>query len=228
MWLDSGWNFAPALNFCQTTGVAQESSAPYSPNNQPCPSVSSTLKITAWSQVLTMDDRKNVLASKGPVVGGLAVYSDFFDYKSGVYRHRTGDLEGYHAISVVGYDDAQSCWICKNSWGPGWGDAGYFRMAYGDESGMDTQFAFYDVDLKCPDEGPPPPPDDCRQYVPFLVRVLTAARTNPRLRACLAYYICRMGRRPLCSSSQIQIVRLVLAILRRCPQYLEPFCRALR
>src|SRR5206468_3305820 len=42
-----------------------------------------------------------------------------------------------HCVSVVGYDDVAGCWICKNSWGPGWGDRGFFRIAYG-EVGIDA------------------------------------------------------------------------------------------
>ena len=31
---------------------------------------------------------------------------------------------------IVGYDDSHSQFICRNSWGTGWGLAGYFMMPY--------------------------------------------------------------------------------------------------
>jgi C1A family cysteine protease len=37
---------------------------------------------------------------------------------------------GGHAVMAVGYDDDDTVFICRNSWGPGWGDAGYFYMPY--------------------------------------------------------------------------------------------------
>jgi C1A family cysteine protease len=219
---DTGWNFAPALDFVKNTGVCEEASFPYTPVNQPCkPGLVPYVKITAWTSVLAVADRKNVIATKGPVVGGFAVFADFFSYTSGVYRHTSGDLRGYHAISVVGYDDAAGCWICKNSWGAGWGDAGFFRIGYG-ECLIDTQFAAYDIDVTCP-----APTVDCRRYIPYLQRVLRSARLDPRLRACLRYYVCRIGMRPRCTAAQLRVVKIVLMILRRCPQYRRPFCRAL-
>ena len=75
---------------------------------------------------------KDWIASRGAVTGCFLVYDDFFAYRSGVYRHVSGALAGGHCVAIIGYDDAQSCWICKNSWGPGWGDAGFFRIAYGE------------------------------------------------------------------------------------------------
>lgn len=222
---DSGWNFTPALDFCKNTGVGLESDFPYTDSNQPCRNISSHVTLSSWRRILSVNERKSSLASKGPVVGGLAIYSDFYNYSSGVYRRTPGaNLEGYHAVCVVGYDDGQDCWICKNSWGPGWGDSGYFRIGYG-EAEMDTDFAFYEVELECP--APAPQPDECQNYVPFLQRVLTVARTDWRLRACLRYYICRRGYRPYCGSREIQIVRYVYQILQRCPQYRDPFCRLL-
>jgi len=220
---DTGWDFGPALDFCKQTGVANDADFPYTPGNQPCKQgLAAYAKISGWTQIAAIPDRKTVLATKGPVVGGLAVYQDFFSYRSGVYRHTQGALAGYHAVSVVGYDDSQSCWICKNSWNTTWGDNGWFRIGYG-ECGMDSQFFFYDMDAICPG----PPTDDCKQYVAVLVRILQAARVNAALRACLRYYVCGIGPRPRCSASQIAVVKAVLAILKRCPQYRKPFCRAL-
>jgi hypothetical protein len=221
----SGWNFPPALDFCKTTGVAVESAFPYTPGDQPCkPGLAPYVKITEWSAIYSIEDRKSVIAAKGPVVAGMAVYDDFYSYRTGVYRHATGALVGYHAVSVVGYDDAQQCWIAKNSWGPGWGDNGWFRIGYG-EAEMETSFAFYDADVPCPK---PEPVDKCSQYLPILARTRQLARTNPRLRACLAYYVCGQGSRPSCTPRQMRLVRAIAAILRRCPQYRKAFCRGLR
>jgi C1A family cysteine protease len=221
---DTGWNFPPALDFCKNTGVGLESSFPYTPGNQPCKAgVPIYVKIDNWTSVLPIVDRKNILATKGPMVAGMAVFQDFMSYTSGVYHHVSGSLLGYHAISVVGYDDAQKCWICKNSWNATWGESGFFRIGYG-ECSIDTQFAFYDIDVKCTR---PTPTDDCASYVPALRRVLIAARTNSSLRACLRYYVCGRGRRPHCSDAILRVVKAVILILRRCPQYRRPFCQAL-
>ena len=34
-------------------------------------------------------------------------------------------------VEVIGYDDGTGSWICKNSWGTGWGEGGFFEIAYG-------------------------------------------------------------------------------------------------
>jgi C1A family cysteine protease len=145
----SGWSFPSALNFAQTTGVGEESCFPYPAKNTPCKPCPPYVKLTSWSQVLTVADRKNILATKGPMVGGMAVYQDFSSYTRGVYKHVSGALRGYHCIMIAGYDDTQQCWICKNSWGTNWGDHGWFKIGYG-ECQIDTNIAFYDINLNCP------------------------------------------------------------------------------
>jgi hypothetical protein len=84
------------------------------------------------------------------LLAGMAVFNDFFAYSSGVYTKTAGSgLAGYHCITVVGYDDAQQCWILKNSWGAGWGDGGYVRIKYGQADVLiDTSWSFYSVAIQ--------------------------------------------------------------------------------
>jgi len=204
--------------------VAREASWPYQPNDQPCQSqIPIVGKITSWKRALTMNERFESLARVGPMVAGLAIYQDFYQYQSGIYERTTNTLSGYHAVSVVGYDKTKKYWICKNSWGPSWGENGYFRIRFG-QAEIDTQFPFYEVQLNCWERER----SDCQRYVPYLVRVIRAARSNARFRACLQYYVCRRGGRPpSCPASYFRVIRSVHAILRRCPQYRRPFCAAL-
>ena len=37
---------------------------------------------------------------------------------------------GGHEVLMVGYDDATRLFKIRNSWGPGWGQHGYFQMPY--------------------------------------------------------------------------------------------------
>jgi len=66
-----------------------------------------------------------------PIATGLLVFDDFMSYKGGVYEHVSGPLVGAHAITLIGWDDAQQCWIGKNSWGTLWGESGFFKIKWG-------------------------------------------------------------------------------------------------
>jgi C1A family cysteine protease len=218
----SGWNFEPALEHCRVTGVVREADLPYTDVDRDCPAgLSPWFKISGWSSQLSVDDRKAQIV-KGPVVGGLAVYDDFYYYSSGVYaKTPSAKFEGYHAVCVVGYDDAARCWICKNSWGAGWGTSGFFRIKYG-EAEMDTSFAFYAPEVPCP------PADGCARYAEYLDRVLARAASNASLRRALRYYVCGRGSRPYSLSASVRAVVLdVRAVLKACPAYRASFCARL-
>lgn len=220
----NGWNFPPALNYCQNTGVAADANFPYTPGNQPCKTgVPVEFKINSWQSVLSMADRKNIIATKGPVVAGMQVFQDFYSYRQGVYKHVTGGSVGYHAISVVGYDDNQGCWICKNSWNTTWGDNGWFKIGYG-ECGIDSQFPFYDINLTCP----LPPIPDCSRYLPLLKQVLVLAQNNSLLRRCLRRHVCGKISIPFyCPPNYLAIANAVNRVLQICPQYRKPFCNVI-
>jgi C1A family cysteine protease len=75
---------------------------------------------------------KTYIAANGPLVTAFIIYSDFYNYKKGVYRPSSSATPGVgHAVSVVGYNDNTGAWRCINSWGTGWGDHGFFDIAYG-------------------------------------------------------------------------------------------------
>ena len=71
----------------------------------------------------------------GPIESGFYVYSDFKDYKSGVYqRGKHTQLLGGHAVKIIGWgkENDTEYWIVANSWGETWGENGYFRIAFGE------------------------------------------------------------------------------------------------
>ncbi len=65
---------------------------------------------------------------------GFTVYEDFFNYKSGVYRHVSGAVAGGHAVVLLGWGNGY--WIAQNSWGSSWGENGFFKIAL-HECGID-------------------------------------------------------------------------------------------
>lgn len=142
----SGWNFEPALQQAKTTGVGQEINFKYEPKDLPCQMIPITVKVSQWSKITAMNARKLAIATDGPVIAGMRVFSDFFSYGSGIYKHATGGFEGLHAVAVVGYNDPAGYWIVKNSWDTDWGEDGYVQMAYG-ECGIDSEFPFFDPEV---------------------------------------------------------------------------------
>lgn len=116
-------------------GIVTESVYPYTSGGGTtgtCKSVSGNkYSINGYSSCSSDSAIKSALDKGYAVNTGMKVYDDFRYYKSGVYKYTTGSYLGGHAVVIVGYDDGNSCWIIKNSWGTGWGESGYFRMAYG-------------------------------------------------------------------------------------------------
>ena len=81
------------------------------------------------------------LVSRGPLAVSFEVHPDFMHYDGGVYRY-SGVASHFnpfhltnHAVLLVGYGvDASTSlpyWIVENSWGPKWGEDGFFRIVRG-------------------------------------------------------------------------------------------------
>lgn len=76
----------------------------------------------------------NALASTGPIPTTIAVNTPFMSYTKGVINPATAcDVAVNHAVLLVGYGKdsttGQNFWLVKNSWGPTWGENGYFRLS---------------------------------------------------------------------------------------------------
>ena len=127
----SGWWPSSALDELLHSGAVHEEEAVAGLAG--VPGDGGRVRITGY-QTLTGDPRsiKRWIVQRGPVVVCMLVHEDFFSYRTGIYRHLIGELAGGHCIAIVGYDDRDGYWICKNSWGTDWGEQGFFRIAYGE------------------------------------------------------------------------------------------------
>lgn len=142
---DGGNTVEDTLNYAENKGVCIEDDDPYTSGeageDKAC-GLSRKLnpiiyKLSTWVPVTDVAEMKTLLMA-GPLVGCMDVHQSFMNYLDGVYHSlgRKDPMIGGHCIAVVGYDDSKNAWICRNSWGTGWGIQGYFYIQYGD-SGID-------------------------------------------------------------------------------------------
>jgi hypothetical protein len=144
-----GWYISSALNYLQQYGTPDEACSPYraqsgsSACSNSCPDWQSRVfKISSWNWINTNPSSIEAALMNGPLVAGFTVYADFYNgYRSGVYHwDHVSQAVGGHAIVIVGYDQPGQYWIVKNSWGTNWGEAGYFRIGFG-EAGIESSVA---------------------------------------------------------------------------------------
>lgn len=97
-------------------------------------------KSSQASQLMTIEGMQTAIMKTGPLAVSFTVYGDFPTYKSGVYTHKSGQMLGGHAVSMVGWGEENGTpyWLIKNSWNEQWGDGGFFKIARGtDECGIE-------------------------------------------------------------------------------------------
>jgi C1A family cysteine protease len=83
----------------------------------------------------TINNIKHAVASGRPVILGFKVTADFEKLRDNKdWRTHKWDINaesrGGHAVVIIGYDDACQRFLIQNSWGPAWGDGGFFGVPY--------------------------------------------------------------------------------------------------
>ncbi len=79
------------------------------------------------NEPIDLDTVKGALAGQhgNPVIVSWLVYENFTRLQANeTYRGPAGPKQGYHAITVVGYDEERQAFKLINSWGRDWADGG--------------------------------------------------------------------------------------------------------
>ncbi|MHB8155093.1 MAG: C1 family peptidase [Candidatus Omnitrophota bacterium] len=121
-------------------GVCHESFWPYVAAKRTLPRAGADkdalkFKIKAYARIKSELEMKRSLLVNGPFIAGVEVFKSWFTKKvesSGLVpmpKLKEGSVGG-HAICIVGYDEKMKIFKFKNSWGVGWGSAGYGYLPY--------------------------------------------------------------------------------------------------
>ena len=139
---DSGAQIRDGIKTVATTGACDETLWPYDIttfSHKPpakCYAAAKGERAINYSRVAqTLTGMKGCLAAGFPIVFGFTVYDSFERPQVAstcvVPMPAAGEsVLGGHCVVVVGYDDASQRFTIRNSWGAGWGMAGYATMPY--------------------------------------------------------------------------------------------------
>jgi C1A family cysteine protease len=130
-------NIFEALKFVEERGLAREECMKYiaRPGNckyeEKCP-----MDLRVFVKDIQTFNKEGFLMQElftGPVIASFEMYSDFYHYTGGIYKHTSGYYVSKHSVLIVGYSRGgnEDYWIAKNTFGFGWGEGGYFKIPFG-------------------------------------------------------------------------------------------------
>ncbi|NCO39312.1 MAG: C1 family peptidase [Armatimonadetes bacterium] len=131
--VDAGSCIHDALNLLTEQGCVSLATMPYSDRDyrtqpsQAARTEAQQYRLLSWAKLDRIDDAtfQGHLAQGQAVMLGIEVYDNFYRFKgSQVLQGQAGNLLGYHAIALVGYDRNRTAYLLQNSWGTDWGDKG--------------------------------------------------------------------------------------------------------
>lgn len=150
----SGGQLPAAWKYLQNTGIVTDTCFPYTAGGGTAPACpNKCVDSESWNQAKVkasssyaingVTNMQKEIMTNGPIQVAFKVYKSFMSYKTGVYKKHWYEVvpEGGHAVKMVGWgtDNGADYWKVANSWDITWGEAGFFRIARGnDEGGIET------------------------------------------------------------------------------------------
>jgi cathepsin B len=190
-----GGTLPAAWDYIQANGLVSDSSDPYtsgdgSCNNTcvpSCPSRDSPKKCPVQYSNLNSDQEiQAAVMFAGAVEVGFFVMADFLNYKGGIFHSTSKQTLGGHAVKIVGWgrEGTQFYWIVQNSWGPAWGEDGFFRIdnwKEDNESSIAIGGGWACVQGATPaPPSPPPSPSSCDDIVSYCKQYDTHAKCQAK------------------------------------------------
>ncbi|MES2429421.1 MAG: Ig-like domain-containing protein [Bacteroidota bacterium] len=136
----SGTNYTNLLELMKNQGVPTWQSMPYSSTNGCTLMPTSTqyadaanYKISSYISIANTDQTaiKSRIVSNHPVMVYCTIDQAFYDLMPGMIWNTKVSTYGFpHSLAIVGYDDSKKAYLAMNSWGTGWGDAGFCWVDY--------------------------------------------------------------------------------------------------
>lgn len=176
-----GGFFDAAQIFVSPGSVRESGYKAYNAKKETCGSATPFTKAADWRYVArdensrpSVDEMKAAMMTYGPLSVGVAAGSSWNNYSGGIYT-ACSNKQLNHAVQIVGW--GETYWIMRNSWGTGWGEKGFMRIAFKDASGQPcdgigeaANFYVYSGSPEPtptpgptpePTPGPTPPPGPC-------------------------------------------------------------------
>lgn len=142
---NGGWPTTAYDYIEEAGGMVQETDYPYSSGSGTtgtCDSSSITdpvVTVTNYYTLSSESDMASHVVSTGPLAIALDA-SEWSSYTGGILSSCGTSID--HAVQIVGVDTS-SYWKVRNSWGTSWGESGYIRLAYGDNTCGLTEIPTY-------------------------------------------------------------------------------------
>ncbi|GLC47213.1 hypothetical protein PLESTM_002045000 [Pleodorina starrii] len=160
---DTGWTADEAATVLASRSIPIESNFPYQGRKNCTLNAKTETRPNgnfSWVSITNLDTAKAHIRQYGSVLTYFAVFNDFYNWDKNsppyVWDGKSA-LSGYHQVLCIGYNDTGHYWIAKNSWGPSWGDNGFFRMSYTNRAGFMSASGDNVVGVKWTPAAPPPP-----------------------------------------------------------------------
>ncbi len=118
--------------------------------------VQETLILSPRSSASDNDAIKEAVSTRGAVATTMYIDGSYYNSGNKAFYY-SGANEANHAVAIVGWDDnfsatnftaappGDGAFIIRNSWGPDWGDGGYFRISYHDSCVGEYNYVFDDA-----------------------------------------------------------------------------------